>query len=1156
MRYYIISLLSAIFVAAVSTGCSDELPVSYDYTVAGQEVTVTVPVSLPKMEVKSRADLDNPGLNRVNSLWVAVYSAGGNGEMTSEGWTKLTPGTTDTEVPHEVTLKAKSGPSFIVAVANVDNMGVTRNSDGGPSEEQPLSTLLEAADTWEKFLAIAVVTPHLQQNVNAPTPPLPMVGAYTNLPVEAHSRDLSQWATENFQSYTIPVSTNGTVKLENGAIHMRRTVSQIKFNIKAGNDKIKVTPHSYRIVNVPVYSWLYERGKDGGSRLANFGDACTNDPDNAAYKEKYYVSPHAYEQSYITNNVNAQGKVEYTFSFWQGENKHTAVKTPPVYADRDLQYKGAPDDKGITENNGLFMYLVGGSYESHFWTPNNMASYVIINCTVDYDGEIEVNDQGQQRPTDDTSTDYSPVHRTAVANYMVHFGYIGNDLTDFNCYRNVKYTYNITINGVNDIRVEAFTEGDNPETPDVEGTVTDITNASVLLDSHYHAYNIELSEADLQPWSEEAGVTKGFGFLITTYDNLNGGEKTYSEDILKRVGISTFDNIPTDEKKYLDWVEFRPTTDMNTLAKYKPRGKEDEDGHSRTFNLVDAAKGIPIYQKIPEGESLPSEGETIPEDRKYYFTVFVNEYTYECPNANERTDANGGKTVWHAYVGADPRRYYIKVTRTTSKDGESIYVRSKYAGTQRSILSYYNPALTTEPEPEAAKQVKGSAIGVEHENEMFGINLRKSFISSQNSQNGRINAYNFSTYVFEPGANGSFGRWKPQNTLGSWDYFVRENTPLDIPEFNIPNFGTFNPKIGELNLPALVPFRDVLRDNHKNNPSGEFLLNAKTQYDPQPNSDDPNLYIEAINACMNRNRDNNGDGIIDKSEIRWYVPAAGKYLRLILGANALNPDPLVKYDEITRMPQNNNALDGPFLYFTSEGRVLWAMESMSTSNWCEWRNISPVAPWQVRCIRNLGTNLADVLPDDQTIPAYTYDFSGKYKKIFPTYYNTSSLRVNVYEGNGTDEGQMPVHSLANARYNSLYRNGFEIYSTEPLGHITYQDKPASTNSWRSLIPFIQSSDNYCNKLNEESDKNGGGWRLPNLCELAIMRNLALIKYANTLSCTMGAFDSQGVKVEPDTDTGSQHYFMSAILTNITQGAPDEVAEPDYTYYFLCVRDLR
>ena len=43
-------------------------------------------------------------------------------------------------------------------------------------------------------------------------------------------------------------------------------------------------------------------------------------------------------------------------------------------------------------------------------------------------------------------------------------------------------------------------------------------------------------------------------------------------------------------------------------------------------------------------------------------------------------------------------------------------------------------------------------------------------------------------------------------------------------------------------------------------------------------------YIEALQACMNRNRDENGNGVIDAAELKWYLPASGKICTYYLGS--------------------------------------------------------------------------------------------------------------------------------------------------------------------------------------------------------------------------------------------------------------------------------
>ena len=143
---FITSLVPASMLLLASC-IDDELP-GCDYTLSGEDVTVSVNVQLPAMDVQSRAALSDQQINEVRSLWIRTYSAVTK-EATSE-WLELSPGTHDTEVKRTFDIKTKSGSSYIVAVANVENPGVTK--DEPFAEPQPLSTLLKAADTWDAFL--------------------------------------------------------------------------------------------------------------------------------------------------------------------------------------------------------------------------------------------------------------------------------------------------------------------------------------------------------------------------------------------------------------------------------------------------------------------------------------------------------------------------------------------------------------------------------------------------------------------------------------------------------------------------------------------------------------------------------------------------------------------------------------------------------------------------------------------------------------------------------------------------------------------------------------------------------------------------------------------------------------------------------------------
>lgn len=1066
LKYIGILILSSAWLALMSvmTSCEDDIQPPYtDYTVSGEEVTATVSVSLPEMTVKSRAAHSEQQLNEVRSLWIRTYSAT-TGAATSD-WLKTTPGTYDTElVPegkHKFDLRTKSGSSYVVAVANVENMAVTKNK---PSldDARILSELLDAADTWADFMNIAVVTPSTLDDVNAAPVPITMVGCLSNTTVgdmDAHPA-LSEWGSHyNFQPVFIPATSNKTYELA-GAIHLRRLVSHITFTIKAG-DKVNITPTSYTVVNAPVATWLYERA----GVTANFGDDCTQENSST-----YYATPPIFTSQFISEENG-----EFKFDFWQGENKHTALPADELkklgiefkaddprfnYDKRELEKKGA-DGK----NTGLYLCLTG-----EIWTPNNMASYVIVRCDVEYKDKI---------PVDDGES----VTRIGNAEYVIHLGFLDKDAADFNCYRNVDYHYNMTVNGVNDIYLEAY--GDE-QIPGAEGVVSDVEKPTVFLDSHYCAFNIQLTKDELTGKNLTNG--RGMGYLISVWDN--GREQIFSDE----------NPVADDDRKYVDWVELRPTTSANTLAKYYPRTHASE-GH-KTFTLEDASKA-----------NTWTDDDVRFSDTEYY-TVFVNEYVYE-DDSNEGVTGNG-TPEWVRYVNQNPRRFFIRVTKEVSDDGQSIYTRSKYAASQASIQTYYSTEnLTPATVKDGVALGRGTAIGMESVNELEGLNLRFTFPHAGLSDvNGRWNVW----------------QWV-QSKTGQWADFVTETEPQTVPSVASANLQN-GPDLpgGTFAMPCLVDLGFV--------PDYESVPNHRNGwsiYDPQPKSTIQSDYIEAINACMNRNRDNNGNNTIDADELRWYVPATGKYLRLLLGQNSMT-SPLMDFNAIKRLPSADNRINTRYMFLTSDAQVLWAMEGLSVSDYAS-RGAYP--PWQIRCIRNLGSNMSNISDVDKVVQAYDVDKVNKIVRL--SYYDPMSIRSITYNGNGTAPGQMPIHVI-NSPYNMPYK-AFEYKEVALKDENGNDYSPGLSSS--AIISSINS--NPCSSLNSG---NKTGWRVPNQKELTILRNTGAISFSGTYvtSCSMSYFDTSGVGGDNPGDT---HRFMGVRREATCQLA---LNVSDGSVRIHCVRD--
>ncbi|MDE6271048.1 MAG: hypothetical protein K2M12_09385, partial [Muribaculaceae bacterium] len=977
-----------------------ELPAVPDYTLVDEDVKVEVTISLPEMDKRSRAALDEASLNQVQTLWVRTYSSE-DGKATSE-WVVLEPNTVDTEKERTVTIDTKSGPTYIVAVANVDNLGVTADN---LEERRALSELLKDADTWDKFLKIAVVAPSTFEGVRAPVPPLPMSGCYSTikvggvhpgLPSVPEPSNPGDWQNRNYHSVFIPAA-QGVNHLE-GAIHLRRLVSHVNFKIKIGDPNMEVDVLSFRVMNAPRYSWLYERNAANGP--ANFGDVATEET-----VDTYFADIDEYPAQYIT--VDDKGVA--TFDFWLGENKHAG--TCDKYSDRDKRADGKPT---------LFSSLTGDA-----WTANNEASYVLFDCDVNYKNNIRVDDDGAVVEYEEGS---ELVSRTGNATYMVHMGYIGGEnvdeaikAKDFNCFRNVDYTYNITINGLDDIRVDAFASDETyaEKFHGEEGLVLDLPQQTLEIDAHYNAFNVFLSDEELQ------GV---FGFIIVAYEN--GQSYTISEENAQQ-NIGTGNVVIYDDTtsvganiipaKYYNWIELRPTS-KNVLAVYKPRYGGNSDG--KTFLLTDLKNPLPDEQKSPSG----------------WYTIFVNEYTYEPMYtgtdgyANEETP-RGQRPAWMGYINQDPRRFYIRVTRATSPDGNSVYGRAKYGVSQYAMMSYFSRQNVTDDGTHY-----GTASGGERINETEGFNMCPVYNGGSSMTNGRWNTAQYldnSSNTTDPSINNPNVNSRPE-----WTDFITPQTPMEIEavaEDRLQNGPAIPSRLIKDNNPLALP---GLVNLPGENPSFN---------DPQT---DHKYNIDVVNSCMSRNRDNNGNGRIDPDELRWYVPAMDQYLAITLGGNSL-PRPIMDYLSVPALPKvrmftedgkkkcawdENGVLENKYCsrYMAvssnngAKNRVLWLMEGTSMSAWYPgglwtWSTNTGEAshPWITRCIRNLGSNMTQVLDEDKVVQPYVHDEAAH--KVRMTFYDAASIRPNPYGSNGTGAAQMPLHSISSS-YNSVYY-AFE-YNTE------------------------------------------------------------------------------------------------------------------------------
>lgn len=445
----------------------------------------------------------------------------------------------------------------------------------------------------------------------------------------------------------VNITTAGTIASGDNAIRLSRIVSKVKFTIKAAKTTGVTRSfklETYDIMNIAVDGSLV--GKiDGNSR---------NKTTNVNKNIGNTVRP---------NDVENDAQF---FEVYLPENLQDAVHNVTIQAAREDDSQSIPKEFTNAPANGTYVVL-----------------------------------KGKYEETTSSST------KSADVTYYVHLGDCSRDKNNYDVERNCKYTYNITVAGVDKIIVEAKKES-GADQPGAEGVVLEYgaTGKNMTLDSHYEYMVMRFYQKDIKGL-KDAG--KGYYYQVYALGNhtdvINVGATTVGKDN----GVDT------------SWIQFAIKCRRdNSSSKYSEdktnRGTACSYPGTNANDLYTVDKFLKYLYDNANSTSIWTGGYDYNKGSYYVdATCFISENYYK-------------NLTWNQYVNdVDKRAFYVANEVKTSNDGRSVYAITQYGLTQYNIQTFYD----------RSKAGSITAYGCETINDEEGKDFTVKGKGSQTSSYGR-----------------------------------------------------------------------------------------------------------------------------------------------------------------------------------------------------------------------------------------------------------------------------------------------------------------------------------------------------------------------------------------------------------------------------------
>ena len=808
--------------------------------------------------------------------------------------------------------------------------------------------------------------------------------------------------------------------------------AKVKFRITYDSANISsVTPRYWQACKLPQWSYLMPR---------EITDEYVRD---VRAPEDYFDA----QQAYFEGKESEGGKTYDVFSFYMLENRQTekkSVNSPDVeetgysrYYLRELQQKTAdPEHTGYVANGDWIFARKEASY---------VKFDLVLNLTDT--GILNLGETGRAAAL------------TSEALFTVHLGDFtsssGGDFDNYRTERGHAYIYDITVNNSKSIYVEVRGSdglGGNrvEKEPGHEGSLLLTTNGIINCDAHYEyhsidfAYDSELgADNDSNPLSKWP-VRKKVSWYVKTPFYYGGSD--FNED----TGLY---EMPAGELPDYQWIFFSINNmqggKYQTLRKPYP-GFNDTDKRSN-YNpdwVPDASNSVPQLIDINQlinfifvQNRLKYLGQPNLFDSDGYIrlTAYVNEYYYEKdPRSYQKNPSTNVTYPWTGELNTDLWREFVNAKprelHILSNTQISEDRKSDVIVSSHSIIQQSIQTIYNIYAPDLT-----SLWGIEHKDEMA---------------------------------------WKHLQGDKGWPWWGSAALPAGSTLYN-------DDENGRLNTAGIWGLSDGNEQQW-----GDYMDFAVENNTPELKSS----YFYQAYSCMARNRDNNGDGVIDQNELRWYTASVNQLVGLWVGNEALSLTARL-YQPIDETRTGSSAAD----------QVLWRSETVSSTcsdiknpriirseegatksdyNFVNWGTFSADIRdkvTSVRCVRNIGTyadrgvtkEITDA-PYDIFVDQY-YDFEAgqdQNGKAWPNADGTYTIRFTRLNSKSIREytaEDLPYHEEYSMN-NRVYLR-FTAQNPNDKGAVSVNNKTQET-----INKDVSVHNDYCPP----------GYRVPSMTELLMM----------------------------------------------------------------------